>query len=404
MARSKPRLRWLLLGLPLIPALTVLGQYSYYSPSPPPLQSALEQLAADNPVQAEQLAAELVASAPSVPRAQLVLAAARQRQGKLRQAAEDFQKALADCRDEPERRYAQAQIARCQAGAQHLPPPPPPSAWLTDEDKRDLAKVADEVFTESSEHFVVHARNSRLSKLVAQQAEDALRRICQVILPGQVYPHSVTIHVWPDQRQFQLNATNSPEWAGGSFSLSVRDGVASRRIDLTQRTEANELAVMMLDRVLPHEMCHLVVQESFGDSPCPLFLNEGLAMMSEYRPSPERLILAGAALAGDAGIPLSDLFATGRHSLTDPAVFYAESYSLLSYLHGRLTTKQFRGFLDNVKNGCTASDALQRALLVPHDGQFVLKLAAAWQDYAILDAKFLRALQEDSAMLTTRRP
>jgi len=361
----------------------------------PDLHDALRDLTAGRHRGAEQIASSLAArKADASPRAWLVVAAARQRQQRHADAADAYRRFLVACHNEHERRYVMRQILACRSAVRPAPRLQPPSRWLTAAEKTELAKVEEEFFTESSEHFIIRAKNKRLPKLLVAQSEQVLRRICNVVLRGQEFPHSVDIHVWPDRDAYLAHAADSPEWSGGSFHSSVRDGVVNRRIDLTQRDAEGRFADIMLDRVLPHEMCHLVIQEYFGDSICPLFLNEGLAMMAEYDPDPQRIVLAGAALTGGSRISLEDLFARSRDDLRDPAVFYAESYSLLSFLHARTGPEQFRRFLGHVKEGCTAADALQRALYSPDDPAFTRKLAAAWEDHAITDAKILRALSE----------
>ncbi len=262
--------------------------------------------------------------------------------------------------------------------------------------------VDDRVYAESSEHFVVRARNAALAKLLAEEAEVALRRVSRLVLGGRAYPHSVEIHVWPDADSYAANAPQAaPEWSGGAYSLTSRNGLLIRRIDLTQLDEQGRFATVMLDRVLPHEMCHLVMRELFGDAPSPLFLQEGLAMLAEAEPDADRIVLAGAALTGGEGIPLSDLLVIDRYDIENRAIYYAESYSLVSFLRRRLTADQFDAFLAHVKNGCTTVDALERALYSPPGEDFAPKLAEAWADEAVAQAEMIRALRGEDALATS---
>ncbi len=358
------------------------------------LQTALEALLDGHNARAEALASRLTdrGDAPS-PRAWLVVATARERLDQPADALAAYEAFLPSCQSDTERQYVQHRIDHCRQTLRPAPRPQAPSAWLTEEDRTLLAEVDDTFYTESSEHFIVRAKNRHLTKLIAREAERVLARICSDILPGQSYPHSVSITVWPDRQEYLANAQESPHWAGGGFSFSARDGVVTRRIDLTQRTDDGTFNPLTLDRVLPHEMCHLVLLEYFGDSPCPLFLDEGLAMMAEYGTDPQRVLLAGAALTQEAGIGLGQLVAMGPHSLTNPDVFYAEAYTFVSFLHTRLRREQFRAVLGYIKQGCTAAEAVQRALLIPQTEDFALRLAAEWEDATITDAQILRALQ-----------
>ncbi len=359
------------------------------------IQSALKRLAEEQYPQAERMALSLaMGSRHKAPnnRAWLIVASARQRSGRYTQALRAYRMFLGLCTSADLRDYVLEQMETCRRSLQKPDPEKTRLGELTARQLRRLARTQSEVHTESSEHFVVRAWNPELARLIAERAERALSRICGVILAGQEYPHKVDIYVWTDRREYLSHARDAPEWSGANFSFRQElDGVV-RRIDLTQKNKSGKFDPVMLDRVLPHEMCHLVLREYFGDSPCPLFLEEGLAMMAESQIDNERLVLAGTVLNGEDGIPLARLATTGRADITDPSVFYAEALSFTEYLHNKLTRRQFRQFLQHVRDGCTVTDAIQRALYVPHKEQFAGALAAAWKEHAVTNAQYLRAL------------
>jgi len=367
--------------------------------SPDLLQEALGHLYADQHAQAERKAMALATQAESPdPKAWLIVATARQRRRQPASAVRAYRLFLSYCDSTPLREFVLAQIRLCEAAAKPRPRLRAASSSLSRGRLRELGRVSKTTYTESSEHFVVRARNAEVAKLVVRQAEVSLARICQVILAGQDYPHSVEINVWADRAEYAKHATDAPEWSGGNFSFRVKDGIVTRRIDLTQRDEEGRFDTVMLDRVLPHEMCHLVLREYFGDAGNPLFLNEGLAMMAESGTDNKRIELAGVAMAGKEKIPLAELLVRDRHDLGNPAVFYAQAFSLVSFLHARLTKDQFRDLLLHVKDGCSLADALERALYVPHKEGLLTSLATAWENYAIEQAQYLRALRGANAL------
>ena len=367
---------------------------SYQADTTHALQDALAKLHAGQLSQAEADALVLASrSDRSAPRAWLVVASARQKRAKYPEAIRAYRSFLANCASADLRAYAASQIVQCQShSAGPAEPRVAPSKRLKPAVLAELASVGKGMLTETTEHFVVRAKNARLARLTATEAESSLRRICGYILCGQAYPHTVTINVWADQREYAAHARNAPEWAGGSFSITSENGVSARRIDLTQCDDKGRFNTIMLDRVLPHEMCHLVVQEYFGDVRCPLVLNEGLAMLAESETDNARVILAGVALAGQGAAPLDDLFARQRYNMGDPAVFYAKSFTFMEFIRSRMTHAQFREFLSHVKDGCAVGDAIQRALCVPDSEQFVPALGREWQDRTVVQAQFLRAL------------
>lgn len=357
------------------------------------IQQALESLDRGHYEQAEQKGLAL-ATDPVNPtgRAWAIVGAARQRSGQRVPAAEAYRQFLDSCTCRATQQFAMSQMRACADADREPATPQAPSKRLGNDVIRRLAEVHDRLYTESSEHFVVQARNPELARIVVAESEVALDRICRVILAGRDYPHSVRVNVWTDHDNFLAHAADAPEWSGGSFRLTTANGITTRQIDLTQRDKLGAFATIMLDRVLPHEMCHLVVKEYFGDATCPLFLGEGLAMMAESEVENSRTELAGVAIAGKAKIALKDLFVRRRYDVEKPAIFYAESFSFVEFLHGRMTGEQFRALLEHVKAGCTVADALQRSLYMPSQESFLPALASAWEDHAIEQAQYLRAL------------
>ena len=358
-------------------------------------QRALDALRERDFAQAERIALSAVQAQPEGAwRNWLIVATARERQRRYQAATDAYREFLAMCRCPTERAYAVERIRQCQRAADPPRPPLPASRRLSGAQRRRLAKVEGRVFAESSQHFLVRAYNAELAKLVAEQAEISLDRICKTILPGQVYPHSVDVYVWPTVGEYLKHASTAPEWAGGSFSIRRSDdGQVLRRIDLTQLDAQGNFDTNILDRTLPHEMCHLVLAEYFGDAHCPLALNEGLAMMAEATVDNRRVLLAGAALASPQGIPLPELLRITQCQKDNAEVFYAESFSLAAYLHARLAPGEFRDMLRHIKTGLPLDEALQRALYVPPDERFLARLDKAWQTEAIRQSQFLRALE-----------
>jgi hypothetical protein len=367
------------------------------------VQSALEQLRAGRHAQAEQSAMALTQEqSPQSSRAWIVVAAARQQLRQYDSAQEAYKNFLATCNSGNLRQYALREIENCrQAQAKPLVIAPP-SSKLNAARRAELAKIEAEIRTESSDHFVVRSHNAKLSKLLVVEAEAALSRVCKMILGSRDYPNTVEICVWTDHQDYAAHAEDAPEWSGGSYSFATKDGIVGRRIDLMQLDDRGRFNVVMLDRVLPHEMSHLVTREYFGDAPCPLFLNEGLAMLGESVVDNGRLLLAGAALAGEKKITLDDLIILKRQDRADVSVFYAESYSLLCYLHSRLDAEQFKDLLDSVKGGCTVDESLHRVLYIPQDSALMPSLSLAWQKDAMEQAQYLRALAGD--LTTPGRP
>ncbi|MFP4354026.1 MAG: peptidase MA family metallohydrolase [Phycisphaerae bacterium] len=362
---------------------------------PDAVHQALNLLQASEYARAEQLALQSTQDSSNSRRGWMIAASARQRMGQHAEAIAAYQMVLRQEKTGQMAEFARSQIQLCrQAIANRQKTAEAPSAALSQADRKQLAAVEDRVHVETSTKFVVRARNARLAKVVLKEAERSLERICNDLLNGMQFEHNVDVYVWTDRKEYLKNASDAPEWSGGSYSLKRKEDGISRRIDLTQRDDEGNLSLKMLDRILPHELAHLVIREVFQGGQCPLVVNEGLAMLAEYEIDNERIRLAGTALAGRMKISLAQLLTSHWHDLENPAVFYAEAYSLMEFVYTRLNRRQQKSLLEHMKDGSTFTDALQRALAIPHDETFAKRLEEAWQDHAIAQAQFLNALDE----------
>jgi hypothetical protein len=364
-------------------------------PDLPPLHRALNLLQSGQARRAEQIALPGTKQ-PDPGRAWLVVASARQQAGRFDQAAAAWAAHLQAEPDGSFAEHARRQLQLCRDSSRSpFRQAQRPSRQLTAQQRKALAVVDDRVHVETSERFVVRARNARLAKLMVDQAEKSLDRICNEILNGVEFNHSVDVYVWTDRKEYLENASDSPDWSGGSYTIQpTRDGELSRRIDLTQCDESGKLNLKMLDRILPHELAHVVLRDVFGDSRCPLVIHEGLAMLAEYQIDNERIRLAGTALAGRKRIGLTDLLAVQWPDVKNPDLFYAEAFSLVEFVYTRLTRSQRRQLLKHMKAGSTFTDALQRVLCVAQDEAFTQRLERAWEEHAVAQAQFLKALDE----------
>ena len=373
------------------------------------MHEAIQGLRRGQLLQAEKLAIKITEREQYdydlLARAYFIITTTRQRRGDLAGAANAYGRFLSTC-GFPYLRSRTAQengtvgssdsLAKCIQA---------PSEQLSKENLRNLSIVDDECYVESSDHFVVRANNVELAKLLCIQGEAALDRIQSLLLGDQKYSHTIEIIVWVDHAEFLANADDAPEWSGGAFRFSVTDAGTVRQIDLTQLDENGQFATVMLDRVLPHELGHLVLREYFVEVPPPMVLDEGVAMLSEWQTDNNRVLLAGTALASQSMIPLAKLLVCKRKDISDPVLFYAEAFSFIEFLHATLNDQQFGAMLGHIKNGISIPEAIQRVLYLPQQEGFLSTLSSAWQEYAISQSQFLRELlRKDDSTKNTESP
>lgn len=361
----------------------------------PAMQQVLTAFGQGQWQQAAHAAAALAVSPyDSEPRAWIIAAAALERLGEPAAAAAAYRAYLTDCQDPAIRAYVQEQLARCQSPSAAAGLGDPPSAAVDDELRAELAAVQEADSVELSEHFEVRTPNAALSAVLAELAEEALLRVMATTGLEAAYPQRVLIEVHATAAEYCDKANRSDHWSGGCFELTVDEqGLPRRVIHLIQHDADGAFDTDILDRVLPHELCHLVLTEWFGASPCPLYLQEGLAVLCEFAEQDDRIILTGTVLATGQEIGIEALMASQEYQPQDLPLFYAQSYSLVSYLHDRLAGGQLAQLLEHVRAGCTLGEALQRTLAIPEAEGFLAELAEAWEDHAIGHAQFLLTLQ-----------
>jgi hypothetical protein len=279
---------------------------------------------------------------------------------------------------------------------------------------RNPDRATNPVEVVTSPHFRVHCANRELGDILAGQAELDLRRIRESLIVEKVdLPYIVDIHVWPDPQKYLAEAPHaSTDSVGCASEVHTDDGPPTQRIDLLHRSDDNVFLTNLLQRVLPHEICHIVLREymrqgrpqNSGDrangDPCPLALHEGLAMLAENRTDEDRIRLAALAACANTETPLlqiQKLLSRQRYNQTTDdkkAIFYAASYSFAEFLRGRLNDEQFGEFLAHVRRGCSVPVAIQRAMYLPHNKKFPKELAKAWKQYAILQGQILQTLEQ----------
>ncbi len=228
-------------------------------------------------------------------------------------------------------------------------------------------------------HFIVMAKNKDLLDATAIEAERHLKRIMDIFLFGREWSHTITIRIYKDHKDYTKEA-GMPEWSGGGYS--ARDDGAGGEllaIDLYALDQNGKYDPKLLSKVLPHEMTHAVIHESFGQrafSTLPRAVNEGLAMYSEE--GTEVLYereLCDAVKRGVKVYKLGELYTMANYP-PNVALFYAEAASATRYLIEHLKASEFETFINELKKGQSVNSALQTAKM--NTGDLLDAVEANW--------------------------
>jgi hypothetical protein len=134
------------------------------------------------------------------------------------------------------------------------------------------------LLTTSNFRFRYRSGDAELASQAATEAESARKRILREWFAEDLpatWRVKCDVSIHPSLVSYTA-ATNRRAQTAGYSSVTLRHGrVVSRRIDLLANGSN------LLHAVLPHEISHVVFASQFADRPPPLWVDEGMAMMSE---------------------------------------------------------------------------------------------------------------------------
>jgi hypothetical protein len=179
-------------------------------------------------------------------------------------------------------------------------------------------------------NFVVYYRNTEYAKLVAKRVEETFKRVTEQLQCTGLDWHTqkCKVFVFDDAQawaEFAKESGLNLEWAAG-FSYGTLREVYMYAGDPDS----------MLNRVLPHELTHVIHREyAREDTVLPLWLLEGLACYNEFTGKEYRYGVVKSALAQNALIPLKQLTALRYYPGASTSLFYAESLMLVEFIMDR---------------------------------------------------------------------
>jgi hypothetical protein len=221
-----------------------------------------------------------------------------------------------------------------------------------------------------STHFVVRHRSSpSVAAGVARQAETCYNGVVELLGLSRrggfwLWESRVTITVYPSRQEF-LEATGAPGWAGGKADAGRRE--------IAGFHPGGDL----LERLLPHEMTHLVFRDSVKPAaPAPRWFEEGVAELVALR-------AGGKAMTGpepSAWLPLGRLTAMDVAAEKDGAtvaLYYRQAAALVGYLVEVHGTAAFQRLCRALRTAESFEAALRRS----HSPAIrdVAGLEAAWR-------------------------
>ncbi len=184
-------------------------------------------------------------------------------------------------------------------------------------------------------------------------AEDSFQRVQSALALPSTSP--IWIYLYPSVSELQsVLGTHGHHWIGGvvpdtGFVILVAAG-------------ADPNSLVELERTIPHEFTHVLLQYRLGDAYAnlPAWLVEGLAGTMEGSPDAALQITFDNALENNELLPIESLCSTFPIDSVGAQLAYIESESFVRYLADIYGSGSIITLLDAYQEGASCSGAIQR--------------------------------------------
>ncbi len=220
---------------------------------------------------------------------------------------------------------------------------------------------------------------------VAIKALDELYRELETAVPGVI-----RIYIYPSEQDLRsaLNLAGYA-WAGGQARPELGAVLVGIPDSLAGPGE--------MERLIPHELTHLLVFEAAGRTVgrVPPWLNEGLASINEHRPDPNRQAELEQALAEGGLFSLEALCAPFPADEELTRLAYAQSASVVQYLHEEYGSQLIRDLLATYAENVSCEAGVTRVL-----GKSLNGLESAWLASLKRQGQVIVALNDSAVWLS----
>jgi len=225
---------------------------------------------------------------------------------------------------------------------------------------------------ERSTHFIIYfdpVISPKYVRKVVSAAEDYYTEITDKLgltrFDFWLWEDRTKIFLYSTQEEYQQNL-GQPDWTGAAVDIRAK------------KIYTYYLEEKFFNRFLPHELGHIIFREFVGmDRPIPLWLNEGVACSQEEEGYLDYLATAKGFIESKMYFKISELKKVNQDNLTMPAVFYAQSASIVIFLQNNFKAKKFTEFCKELRDENPVQGALARVYKIKDDED----LERQWLDY-----------------------
>jgi hypothetical protein len=202
-------------------------------------------------------------------------------------------------------------------------------------------------------------------------------------------PGVIRIFVYPEEEDLRSALYLAGyDWAGGQ----ARPELGAILVGIPDAASA----VAYMDRLIPHELTHLLVYEASGRQvgQVPPWLNEGLATSNEREPDPARRALLEERLENDRLLPLEALCAPFPTEEEAARLAYAQSASLVNYIREEYGRQAIRDLVTAYSEDVSCEAGVNRVL-----GKSLKGLESAWIAHLSRQGEIVMALNDSAVWI-----
>ncbi|MFZ5915896.1 MAG: peptidase MA family metallohydrolase [Chloroflexota bacterium] len=189
---------------------------------------------------------------------------------------------------------------------------------------------------------------------VANRAVDDIR---QMVAPSLALAAPFDLYLYASEQDLALALpTTGREWTVGQAYPELRLAVLAVPPGLSSSATMHAL--------LPHELTHLLLYEALDSryANLPVWLNEGLAVVSEQSPNPDYDVILQQALQENGLLPFDSLCRTFPREDASVRLAYAQSGSLVRFITDTYGRSAIASLVTVYDDGVTCRGGVEKVL------------------------------------------
>jgi hypothetical protein len=194
-----------------------------------------------------------------------------------------------------------------------------------------------------------------------------------------------TIHIYAYDNAREMQSalqTSGQDWVAGHADPDLGVILVSLPPGFERRLE--------MERQIPHELMHILLYQKTGPDyeRLPVWLNEGLASITELDPNPDYYTILKEAYEEKQLLPIASLCQSFPQDTPSVLLAYAETASFTRYLYNQYGTPGLESLISSYADGLDCERGAEQAL-----GSTLSQLETQWRREVFNQDPFISAVE-----------